>query len=224
MGDELGINASESITLTIKKRIGLVKKSIFEIKRVVDDVRSKVVGGITTGLVLWESCIIPFLLHNSSTWMEIKQSDMETLSKLQNLFFSTLLAVKNSPALAMVWDLGALCMPMRILKEKLILYYHISSLSEDSLAHKILKTQEQFHYTSLRNEIKHFLSRFNVYDVTCYNKLEWKMFVREKIKDLNKEFLLQEMRKYKKIDVNSMARKDFGLKDYFKDLTLECHA
>ena len=35
LGDELGIGVSESISLTIKKRTGLVKKSIFEIVAVV---------------------------------------------------------------------------------------------------------------------------------------------------------------------------------------------
>ena len=34
LGDELGLNLAESVTLTINKRIGLAKKSIFEIKSI----------------------------------------------------------------------------------------------------------------------------------------------------------------------------------------------
>ena len=37
LGDELGLTVSDSVTLTINKRIGIVKKSIFEIKFIIED-------------------------------------------------------------------------------------------------------------------------------------------------------------------------------------------
>ena len=37
LGEEIGINNAESVTLTIDKRIGLAKKTIFEIKKTVED-------------------------------------------------------------------------------------------------------------------------------------------------------------------------------------------
>ena len=40
LGDEIGFGVAESVTLTIKKRTGLVKKSIVEIKKVVKDFRT----------------------------------------------------------------------------------------------------------------------------------------------------------------------------------------
>ena len=70
-----------------------------------EDARSAVVGGIQTGLVLWRTCVLPYLLYNSSTWFQMKKSDLEMLSKLQRLFLNTLLAVKNCPAVMMMWDL-----------------------------------------------------------------------------------------------------------------------
>ena len=85
LGDQIGFSVADSVSLTIKKRLGLVKKSIFEIKSVVEDCRSQMVGGIQTGVLLWESCLIPFLLYNSSTWMEIRTSALEILSKLQTI-------------------------------------------------------------------------------------------------------------------------------------------
>ena len=39
LGDVIGFNTSESVTLTINKRIGLAKKAIFEIKQKVEDCR-----------------------------------------------------------------------------------------------------------------------------------------------------------------------------------------
>ena len=101
--------------------MGFAKKQIYEIRTIIDDLGSKVVGGIVTGLILWDSCTLQFLIHNSSTWMEMRKKDVDELIKLQNLFLNTLLGVKNCPALYMLWELGMLTVPLRLLKEKLLL-------------------------------------------------------------------------------------------------------
>ena len=185
LGDEIGSSVSESITLTINKRIGLAKKSIFEIKNIVEDCRSKVIGGLKTGLLLWEFCVIPFLLFNCSTWLQMKQSDLDRLSKLQNLFLSTLLQVQKSSVFSLHWELGVLLVPLRILKEKLILYHHISCLPANSLSLKILQTQERMNWPSLRDEVKTFLNEFEVIDVNKFTKRGWKSFVSAKILQKN---------------------------------------
>ena len=106
LGNELGFNVAENVSLMLKKRIGLTKKSIFEIRTIFDDMRSRMVGGIMTALLLWESCTLQFLLNNSSTWLEMKRKDVDKLVKLQNLFLNTTLGVKNCPASFMLWELG----------------------------------------------------------------------------------------------------------------------
>ena len=40
LGEEIGLSLSDCITLTIKKRVNLVKKSIFEIKSIVENAKS----------------------------------------------------------------------------------------------------------------------------------------------------------------------------------------
>ena len=119
LGDQLGVSVAESVTMTINKRLGIVKKSIYEIKHIVEDIRSKVTGGIQTGLILWEACVIPYLLYNSSTWMEMKKSDIERLNKIDRMFYNLLLGVQHCPSIGMYWDLGRLTILNRILKEKL---------------------------------------------------------------------------------------------------------
>ena len=170
LGDQVGLTVAESIALTLKRRVGLVKKSIFEIKTIVEDFRSKVVGGIATGILLWVTFLIPFLLYNLSTWLQMKKKEMETLSKIQRLFLNTLLGVKNCPAALMLWDLGILKMPMRILKEKVLLYHHISCLQKNSLAHQMMMVQEDLNFPSLRDEVKSFLYKFEITDVTQFSK------------------------------------------------------
>ena len=198
MGDQLGGSVSDSISLTLKKRIGLAKKSIYEIKYIVEDCRSEVVGGLETGLLLWEVCVIPMLLYNSGTWLLMKKSDMDLLEKLQNQFYNQLLSIQKCPALAMTWDLGGLTMSHRILKEKLLLYHHICMLPQSSLSYKVRQIQERFHFPSLKDEVFRFLSEHRVCDVTIYNKKQWRSFVKEKITEANRNFLSTECQSIKK--------------------------
>lgn len=45
LGDQLTVSLSESVAATVNKRIGVATHAIFEIRTVVDDCRSEVVGG-----------------------------------------------------------------------------------------------------------------------------------------------------------------------------------
>ena len=98
----------------------------------------------------------------------MKKSDMDSLQKFQNLFYSTLLQVQKSSVFHLHWELGALLVSMRILKEKVMLYYHISTLPQDSIANSIMRAQEKYRWPSLRDEIREFLNEFEIYDVTKY--------------------------------------------------------
>ena len=128
--------------------------------------------------------------------------------------------MKNCPSLMMLWDLGVLSIPLRLLKEKLILYHHIASLPATSLANQVMLSQEQHHFPSLRNEVKIFLEEFQILDVTSYSKSQWKCFVDAKIKILNQRYLLNGMKQYKKVDNLSLSLEEFGIKDYFKTMSL----
>ena len=144
--------------------------------------------------------------------MEIRRSDLEILSKLQRMFLSTLLGVKNCPAALMLWDLGVLNMPLRVLKEKLLLYHHISTLPETSLANQIMKTQERLCLPSLRKEILWFLAKYGIHDVKLYSKDKWKIFVKNSIRELNRNQLLESIKSYKKLDYLELALEDFERK------------
>ena len=68
------------------------------------------------------------------------------------------------------------------------------------------------YFPSLSNEVKNFLAKYKIIDVKLFSKLKWKAFVLEKIKELNREILLEEMKQYKEIDVVELSLEDFGLK------------
>ena len=165
LGDVIGINTSESITLTINKRIGIAKKAVYEIRSIVEDSRSQVVGGIKTGLLLWNSCVLPFLLNNSGTWINMKKSDIERLSRLQNLFLNNLLNTFHCPIPLMYFDLAVMQIHLQILKEKLLLFHHISCLPEKAVARNILHIGQQ---RSINNNV---LVRPKVWDTCPTNSL-----------------------------------------------------
>ena len=121
----------------------------------------------------------------------------------------------------MMWDLGLICIPLRILKEKLVLYHHISCLPQTALAKMMMKEQERLNFPSLRDEVVHFLAKFEVTEVSAYSKKEWKYFIKEKIEQLNREFLVEWCQKYKKLDHLSLSIEEFGMKEYFSILSLD---
>ena len=113
--------------------------------------------------------------------MRMKNSDIERLKKFQNLFYSTLLQVQKSSVFFLHWELGALLMPMRILKEKVNLYFHISNLPEKAYAKRILKIQESYNWPSLRDEVRSFFNEFEIHDLKKFSKSQFKKLVSEKI-------------------------------------------
>ena len=121
----------------------------------------------------------------------------------------------------MLWDLAMLKMPLRILKEKLFLYHHISCLPENSVANQMMTIQETFCFPSLRNEISDFLSQFEVVDVKKYSKSKWKDFVNKSISELNRIQLLDDIKSYKKLDFWELACEEYKIKDYFLHLNLD---
>ena len=138
---------------------------------------------------------------------------MELLSKIQRLFLNVLLGVKNCPSSLILWDLGMMDMQIRILREKLILYHHISCLPKTAIAHQIMKTQDRLNFPSLRQEILPFLAKFGVSDVTNFSKQKWQCFVKEAALELNRQKLIENFKSYKKLDFLELSVEEFGIKD-----------
>ena len=98
--------------------------------------------------------------------------------------------------------------------------FHICSLPNTSLAFQVKEIQERLTLPSLRDEIVGFLNRFEVVDIKDFTKKSWKSFVDEKVSILNREFILNECKNYKKVDYLSLSCEEFGLMEYFSTLNL----
>ena len=220
LGDEIGGNVSESVSLTVNKRIGLAKKSIFEIKTIIEDCRSNVAGGIVSGILLWESCVLPFLLNNCSSWIGIRQGDFDKLIGIQNLFLNVLLGVQNCPSVLMMWDLCILSIPNRIMKEKLILYHHISCLPENALSRLVLENQKRFGFPGLHQEVVGFLNKHEISNIRSFSKHQWKKFIKKEMSSINRDFIIERSKHYKKLDYLSLSCEEYERKPYLNKLSL----
>ena len=86
----------QSVQATIDERYGKAFASLREIGSVINDFRINAIGGLKAGLDIFEMVVIPSVLNNSDTWMEIDKGSISRLDELQNSMFKNLFAVPHS--------------------------------------------------------------------------------------------------------------------------------
>ena len=176
-------------------------------------------GGISAGITIWETSIVPKLLHNSECWLEISKSSLQQLESVQLQFMRVLLAVgQGCPKPALYWDTGIIMMKYRILKNKLLFLHHLENLSDDSLAKEVYKGQKDLNLPGLFQECSQFLTEFGILDVQGFSKFQWKKFVNKKISQLNKIEILENIKSYKKLNSNDFENQDFCQQTYLKQM------
>lgn len=165
--------------------------------------------------------IVPMILHNSETWINIPKQTMEQLNKLQTSFYQVIFSVGwGYPTPILYFDTAGLKMTNQILKRKLLFLHHVATLPEDSLAREILEVQAKNNLPGLVEECREVLAEFGVTDLEVYSKSQWKKLVREKINEKNKNELLEEVKKYKKLSYEQLSKEEYERKPYLHMLTL----
>ena len=110
-------------------------RASYKIVNLVKDYRAQRVGGFGTALLLWESCALPSLLYNCSTWVGMGRKEEEALAECQFFFLRLVLGTgPGAPKHALRADLGAQNTSLRVWKQKILLVHHIRSLDDTSLA------------------------------------------------------------------------------------------
>ena len=82
---------ADSVSCTVAAREGKIRGAC--ISQIVNDWRSKLVGGFDTALLLWEICCIPSLLHGAGTWTEISPATEKKLNQIQCWFVKLALQI-----------------------------------------------------------------------------------------------------------------------------------
>ena len=74
LGDYQAGGLKESVMVRIQRIYSKTRRASYEILNIIKDYREQLIGGFQTGLVLWESCIIPSRLtyilgQHMITWL-----------------------------------------------------------------------------------------------------------------------------------------------------------
>ena len=107
-----------------------------------------------------------------------------------------------------------------ILQRKLNFIHHLANLPVQSLAGEVFQIQE-FQGIGMMKECEEHLAKLNFHVNRHASKWHWKREVRKYISHVNKECLLEDMKRYKKLSYDTCARESFERKSYFFDLNLE---
>ena len=91
LGETICSTPEESIHQTLLKRIALAKKSIFEIRAVIEDRRAYHIGGFNLALEIWDGAISSMLYTNGETWGNLPKKSMKLLEDLYILVYRSLL-------------------------------------------------------------------------------------------------------------------------------------
>ena len=78
---------SKSAEATVKRRYGRIVNTMIEISEFIKDFRLNSIGGLKSGLMLYEMVIVPSLLYNCDTWFFMNSHTIKTLENLQLKMF-----------------------------------------------------------------------------------------------------------------------------------------
>ena len=206
---------------TIKSRAGKIKAVSYEIKAIIEDYRAEVVGGALCGIELWQMCALPSLLSSSSTWMEITPEAIELAEQLQLDFLRLLFRVPKSCARAALRsESGVLGIKYQVIKEKLLLLFHIRNLEDTALAKQIYIQQLKFDWEGPVKEGRQMCLELGIPDVNSINatKQEFKVMVKEACRLMDEKDLKANILQKDKLDI--LKQEDCTRKQYIEKMTL----
>ena len=73
LGDFLCATLEESVHKTVLHRIGIAKKSIFDIRSTIEDKRAECLGGFNLALDIWTAAVESMLWNNAETWTPVQK-------------------------------------------------------------------------------------------------------------------------------------------------------
>ena len=160
LGNQLSINASESVAETVKKRTGLATNIIYEIRAVVDDKKSDSIGALSTAFLLFESALVPMILAGADSWLCISKKTMKELDKIHLRFLRVVLACGTGTPIPQLYaQTGSMLMSNRVLILKLMFCFHVANLAPNTLARQVfdMEGREEDVEGLLTKECKPFL-------------------------------------------------------------------
>ena len=166
-------------------------------RAVVEDFRMQAVGGMEAAIDIYEGCIVPSIIANCSTWMDIQKQSEDRLDDLQDLFGRVLLKMPQSThRLAFRGALGLLGSRWRVFQEKVLLVKAISikAQDDDCLAKEMLEEQVRMGWPGLALEVQEICKLRGLPDITQRGINLDKTEIKEAMKGGHLQSLKEEIR------------------------------
>ena len=223
LGCQLTGTVAGSVAATVAGRLGLASRAVYEIRTVVEDRRSDILGGVSVALKLWEQSVVPMLLYGSCVWFNIPKNTMKNLTDLNNQFLKSTMGVGKygCPIPSLYLQTATLTMPNRILQSQLLFLHHVGTLPIESLGREVYELQQRNeNLPGIIKSCKEVLIKWNALNFQDYSKYQWRKFVKRQIKSKNSKELVELSRGYKKIKTEEYENCDLQIKDYLLSLNL----
>ena len=124
------------------------------------------------------------------------------------------------PLPSMFWETGTMLPENFILYQKMLFIHHLATLSEGSLANDFYLSQKTKKYPGLVLQCEEYLRQWNLTTIEQFTKYQWKVAIRRKIYNKNRDQMLNWCKSYKKLNYNKLSLEKFELKEYFKSMTI----
>ena len=141
---------------------------------------------------LWEAVVLPALLYNSETWVDINTGTVETLENIQNYFVRRLLQVPEStPKPSLLSETGLISMKYRIWTRKLIFVNTLKNMQDGTLAKEIFDEQVKRGWPGLAKEATTICQDLELPNIIVerIGKRNWESMVKKAAKEKHEEEL-----------------------------------
>ena len=213
------------VEATISDRYGKAFNALKEIGAVINDYRINTIGGLKAGIEIFEMAVIPSVLNNADTWVDIDNASIKRLEDLQNCMFKNLLAVPHSvPSPSLRFELGSISMEQRIDQKKLNLIFHLQNLPTSSLAKEIYELQKSYNLPGLLQECRNLIIKYNLPDIidepSKLSKLQWKNMVKRNIWEYSEKEIKLQFGSFSKLRDGPLMNENLKMKAYVKEMSL----
>ena len=199
-----------------------MKAACYEAAAIVEDWRAQCVGGFTTAIDLLEMAILPTLLYNAGTWVNISKETEEVLENLQLFYVRLVLQVpQGTPKIALQSETGLLSMRLRVYREKCMLVHHIRGLEENTMARMMYEEQRKNSWPGLADEVSIICSKLNVEDgnLTSLSKGAYRKLVDRACRELDEKEMKEGMAGKTKME--RLVNDDCLMKEYMNQKSLK---
>ena len=222
LGENISFNLEDSVHQTVLKRVATAKHVILEIRTVVEDTRSELMGSLNVAFSIWETAVLPMLLFNCESWVSIGKKTIKVLDDFFHSFCKTILRVSSGcPIPSFYWQSGSTKISNIILQRKMNFVHHLANLPETALGRIIIDEQIKKSLPGLYKEVEEHLVILGISDLRSINKWRFKNLVKKFIRRRNEAELLESIRGYKKLNYEELSQETFGRKSYFFSLPLD---